>query len=276
MAVNLTLQHLACGYGERRVLSDINLSLNGGEILSLLGPNGVGKTTLFKTLLGFLPPQAGQILINQRARSAWSDKELARLIGYVPQAHTPPFPYRVREVIVMGRCAHLGLLATPSRHDYALAEAALAELGMGHLLHRIYTELSGGEQQMVLIARALTQQPQWLVLDEPTANLDFGNQIRVLEQLVVLAKRGLGIIMTTHDPDHPFLCAAELPASHVALLEPGGRLSCGPAQQILTEENLHRAYRVGIAIHHTAGHRGQPLSLCIPQLGKFPRKGNAI
>ena len=266
MALKLAIHHLACGYAGHPVLSGINLALGAGEILALLGPNGVGKTTLFKTLLGFLPSLGGEILLNGRPMAAWPRAELARQVAYVPQAHTPPFPFQVRDVVVMGRTAHMGMFAAPSTRDFTLADEALAELGLQDFSARIYTELSGGEQQLVLIARALAQRPSLLLLDEPTANLDFGNQIRVLGQVIRLARRGLGVIMTTHAPDHAFLCAAQVPATQVALLRRGAPLLLGSVADVVTESNLRRAYGVDVRIDHCLGVAGQPLQICVPLL----------
>lgn len=266
MALKLAIHHLACGHAGHPVLSGINLALGAGEILALLGPNGVGKTTLFKTLLGFLPSLGGEILLNGRPMAAWPRAELARQVAYVPQAHTPPFPFQVRDVVVMGRTAHMGMFAAPSTRDFTLADEALAELGLQDFSARIYTELSGGEQQLVLIARALAQQPSLLLLDEPTANLDFGNQIRVLGQVIRLARRGLGVIMTTHAPDHAFLCAAQVPATQVALLRRGAPLLLGSVADVVTESNLRRAYGVDVRIDHCLGVAGQPLQICVPLL----------
>ena len=153
------------------------------------------------------------------------------MVGYVPQAHTPPFPFTVLDVVAMGRTAHLGPFASPGKEDIAIAEDSLARLGISALTERVYTEISGGERQMVLIARALTQQPQLLIMDEPTSNLDYGNQVRVLEQVCRLAQDGLGVVMTSHFPDQAFLCSAT-----VALLRRTGGIVVGTAAEVITEE----------------------------------------
>ena len=153
-----------CGYRDKVILKDISFSVSSSEILCLLGPNGVGKTTLFKTILGFLKLKGGSVRVDGEDLAGWSRKKYAQRIGYVPQMHTPPFPFTVFDVVAMGRTAHLDAFASPSRADLEIAADALDSLGITPLKDRIYTEISGGERQMVLIARALTQQPQLLVM----------------------------------------------------------------------------------------------------------------
>ena len=250
--------HIDCGYGKIRILHDISLQVSSGEAFCLLGPNGVGKTTLFKTILGFLPLLSGLITIDGEDISTWSDRRKAQVIGYVPQVHTPPFPFTVIDVVTMGRTAHLGPMASPSKHDVEIAEDALKELGISNLSQKIYTEISGGERQMVLVARALAQQPKILIMDEPTANLDFGNQVRVLEQINRLTAQGMAIIMTTHFPDHAFLCPGT-----VGLLE-HDRLTVGRAQDVVTEERLQCAYGVDVRIIQHAYLDVGLLRSCIP------------
>ncbi len=260
--MKLELKNVACGYGKKRVLHNISLSLCSGEVLCLLGPNGVGKTTLFKSILGFLTLQGGQVLLNEKDIRLWKQKNLARAIGYVPQAHEPPFPYRVLDVVMMGRTAHMGRFAMPSREDENAAREALENIGAAFLKDEIYTEISGGERQMVLIARALAQSPEILVMDEPTANLDFGNQMRVLEQIKRLAASGFGIIMTSHFPDHAFLCS-----NKVALLSKDSALMIGTADEVVSEKNLKTAYGVTVKITSTLGEKGDRIKTCVPLLG---------
>ncbi len=259
--MKLEIKHASCGYGKQNVVEDISIKLESGEILCLLGPNGVGKTTLFKTILGFLKLRGGEILINGENVQTWPRRRLAKALGYVPQAHTPPFPFKVIDVVVMGRTAHLGIASSPSQADMAIAEEALEILNVSFLRDRIYTEISGGERQMVLIARALAQQPELLVMDEPTSNLDFGNQIRVLEQINRLSQRGLGVIMTSHFPDHAFLCSTK-----VALMQRNNIFSVGGANEVITEENLKAAYGINVKITNTANEKGEPVKACIPLL----------
>jgi len=237
------VRNAVCGYGSTPILSDISLEIESGNILCLLGPNGVGKTTLFKSMLGFLELISGSVLVDGENISSWSIRKTAKVIGYVPQVHTPTFPFTVLDVVAMGRVAHMGLFGSPGKEDLAEAMKMLERLGIEEYRDKVYTEISGGERQMVLIARALAQNPKILIMDEPTSNLDFGNQIRVLTQISTLADDGMAIIMTSHFPDHAFLCS-----SMVGLLQRGSKLLLGSASEIVTGENLKRAYGVDVRV----------------------------
>lgn len=248
MSAVLEARGLSCGYGERAVLRDVSFSLAAGQALCLLGPNGVGKTTLFKTLLGFLRPLSGQVLIEGRGTSDWGRKEFAREVAYIPQMHTPSFSFSVHDVVLMGRTPHLSGLSSPSRDDERLADEAIERMGIERLARRDYSSLSGGERQMVLIARALAQQPRILVMDEPCASLDFGNQARLLEQILDLADQGIAIVMTTHDPNHAFLLDGD-----VLCLGRGGAVSGGPANEVLTAGRMSALYGVEIDVTTSDG-----------------------
>lgn len=259
--MKMEIKDITCGYGNRKVVNGISITVESGEILCLLGPNGVGKTTLFKSLLGFLKIKSGEVLIDGEEISNWPRKKLARAVGYVPQAHNSSFEFNVLDVVVMGRAAYIGAMSSPSKKDIEIAEESLKALGIYFLKDRVYTEISGGERQMVLLARALTQQPKILIMDEPTSNLDYGNQVRLLQQINELAKKGLAIIMTTHTPDHAFLCS-----SKVALLQKNNIFKVGSVQDIVTEENLKEAYGVNVSIVKTLSNNGEEISTCVPLL----------
>lgn len=253
--MQLEVKNVSCGYASRTVLQDISLSMTAGDALCLLGPNGAGKTTLFKAMLGFKKIQNGQILLNGEDISKWSRQRFATKVGYIPQEHTPPFPYKVIDVVVMGRTAHMSTFAAPSPRDFAIAEEALHTLDSGYLMERIYTEISGGERQLVLIARALAQQPEILIMDEPTSNLDFGNQVRVLRHIKKLVREGsLSVIMTTHTPNHAFLFA-----SKVAILGKDNMFVFGTPEDVITEQNLKAVYGVDVNIVNAGEHK-----VCIP------------
>lgn len=241
--MKITVEQISAGYGRRTVISDISLAVESGEVLCLLGANGSGKTTLFKTILGLMRPTSGKICVDGEDISHWPRQRLAKTLGYVPQAHTPPFAYSVRDVVLMARQVHSGPFASPGKRDIAITEEALDRLSISRLANQRYTELSGGERQLVLIARALAQQAQILVLDEPTSNLDFGNQMLVLRHVKELAASGLGLLMTTHFPDFAFLCA-----SKVALMKQGRILALDHPEKTLTQASLEEAYETPLRI----------------------------
>ncbi|ODA39260.1 ABC transporter ATP-binding protein [Desulfosporosinus sp. BG] len=240
------LKDIQCGYNNKAVLKGISFALAAGEVLCVLGPNGTGKTTLFKTILGLIKPLEGKILFNGENSIHWSRSKMAQVIGYIPQAHNTSFPFSVMDMILMGRTAHLGNFASPSQEDKKIAERAIDTLDISCLANRIFTELSGGEKQLVLIARALAQEPQILVMDEPTSALDFGNQLKVLSQVKQLAHQGLTIIMASHVPDHAFFYATK-----VMLLSHGGLFGLGKANDIITEDKLRELYGVNVRIINT-------------------------
>jgi iron complex transport system ATP-binding protein len=230
-------RQLSIGYPDRTVGSGLDVQLATGEVLALLGPNGGGKTTLLKTLLGLLAPKAGEVRLDGTALASRSIRERARLIAYVPQTHVATFAFPVEAVVLMGRTAHGDLFARPSAEDRKVAAQMLDRLGIAELATRPYTMISGGERQLVLLARALAQQPQFIVLDEPTANLDFGNQGKVMREIRALAASGLGVLFTTHDPNHALRAA-----DRAYMLRGGERIAEGPVSEILTRERLETLY----------------------------------
>lgn len=202
MTAIIRADQVTIGYARRIVGTQLSLSVFDHEVLCLLGPNGSGKSTLFKTLLGLIPALSGTVYLKGSPLSHWTRAELARQVAYVPQAQTGVFPFTVLEIVLMGRSVRLGRFSGPSRDDHDIARHCLEQMGIASLADRIYTEISGGERQLALIARALAQEPVVLVMDEPTASLDFGNQIRVLEYIQKMREQGMGIFLCTHQPDH--------------------------------------------------------------------------
>jgi iron complex transport system ATP-binding protein len=256
--VRLEARALAFGHPGRTLARGLSFTLAAGEVLAVLGPNGGGKTTLFRTLLGLIPQHGGDIVLDGHALQAWDRRRLARTLGYVPQQHAGYFNFTVREAVLMGRTAHIGLFATPAAADHEAAAAAIDALGIGPLADRIYTRISGGERQLALIARALAQGPQLLVMDEPTASLDFGNQTLVLRRIRELAKRGIGVLFSTHDPDQAFACADRV------LLLRDGMLALGTPEETISAEALERLYGVRVDVVSLPA----PLNgrVCVPRL----------
>jgi len=232
---------LTIGYPDRVVGSGLDVGLETGEVLALLGPNGGGKTTLLKTLLGLLRAKAGEVSIGGRALSRYPIRERARTVAYVPQVHIGTFAFTVETVVLMGRTAHGSLFSRPTAHDRAVAGASLERFGIARLAQRPYTEISGGERQLVLLARALAQEPQFIVLDEPTASLDFGNQGKVIAEIKALAGSGHGVLFTTHDPNHALRAA-----DRAYLLRDGTRIAEGPVSSVLNKERLEELYRAPV------------------------------
>lgn len=254
--MQLDIRQLGFGYPERTVGRDASLTVAPGEILCLLGPNGCGKTTLFKTLLGLLPILGGEIVLDSQPLKSLARREIAQRIAYVPQAHGALFPYTVLDIVLMGRVSQGGPFAAPSSEDRRIAAAALAQLGIGSLADRDITRLSGGQRQLVMIARAIAQAAPLIVMDEPTASLDFGNQVVVLTEVRRLAERGTGIVLSTHDPDHAFAVA-----NRVALMRDGVIVAMGTPGDVLNRDRLEAVYGVGVSIETLAS--GQ--TVCAPR-----------
>ncbi len=257
--MTLAAEALAFGYPGHPVGRDVSLALAPGEVVCLLGPNGGGKTTLFKTMIGLLKPQGGRVTIDSQDIRHWPPRRLAQAIGYVPQAHAGYFPFTVEDVVLMGRTAHVGVFSAPSRRDRALAAEALHTLGLSHLAGQVYTRISGGERQLALIARALAQAPRILVMDEPTASLDFGNQLRVLARVAALARGGMTVVLSTHDPDHAFHIA-----DRVAMLHAGRMVRLGPPAEAVTRDSLREVYGVEIDVVDVKRPDGGVRRVCVP------------
>jgi iron complex transport system ATP-binding protein len=251
----LTARDLAFGFPSRRVGSDVSFTLAPAESLAVLGGNGAGKTTLLRTLLGLLPPLAGDVAIDGVSLASLGANTRAMRIAYVPQQNAPSYAFTVRDAVLMGRAAHLRAFGAPRRRDRAAAADALAALGIGALGERAVTEISGGERQLVMIARALAQEAPILVLDEPTASLDFGNRLRVLRELDRLRARGMTILFSTHEPDQALAHADR------ALLLAGGRpLALDTVERALTAENIERLYGTPVRLTRVGPRR----YACVP------------
>ncbi|MCI8645344.1 MAG: ABC transporter ATP-binding protein [Firmicutes bacterium] len=229
--------------GERKVLDHASLCLEEGEILCILGPNGAGKTTLLNCMAGLLLPEGGSICLCGRPINSMKAREIAGIVGYVPQIHTPAFDYKVLDVVLMGRAPKTGIFARPSKEDEALCMRTLESMNLAHLAHRSYLDISGGERQQVIIARAIVQKPKAILFDEPTAHLDYGNQHRVLKRVRQMKEEGYSVIITTHNPDHALLLGGK-----AAIVGKDGHIIQGESKAILTEETLRSIYETDLKL----------------------------
>lgn len=260
----MSLIQLKCvtyGYSDKPVLNGITLAFSAGEIVSLLGPNGSGKTTLLKLLLGLQRPQTGQVCLENRPISEISHRQLARRIAYVPQFHRLSFGYRVLDVVLMGRLPHKPFFFRYSNADEQIAENALERLHISYLKDRSYTEVSGGERQLVLIARALAQGADIFVMDEPVNGLDYGNQIRLLRRINELANSGFTFIKTTHFPDHALWIS-----DRVVMLNNGRIMADGSTAQVITRTNVYRLYHTHVNVVTFDG----GIRMCVPTALQCP------
>jgi iron complex transport system ATP-binding protein len=234
--------------GEKPVMEGLNLDINAGTITAVLGPNGAGKTTLLHLALGWLHPSPGQVELYGEPLKNFSRRELGKWIGLVPQSENTPFEYSLLEYVLLGRTPYLAPLAMPEEPDVAIAAEKLDEVGLKGLHSRTMTSISGGERQLVLIARALTQQPKILLLDEPTSHLDLNNKGRLVQLLRQLQARGVTIIFTTHEPD-----VASALATHMVLMRKGEILKTGTSSEVMTGENLSALYNMPIQVKKLDG-----------------------
>ena len=241
------------------IFRNVSFTVASGEVFFLIGPNGAGKSTMLKCLSGLLPVSSGSVQLNGQDLHRLSPTAVARRIGYVPQSLVSAFPFLVRDIVVMGRASRLGLLASPRNKDMMLAEQSMERVGVLSLANRRCNQISGGEWQLVLIARALTQSPEILLLDEPTSHLDLGNQIKTLMVIQQLAAEGLTIVMASHFPDHAFLNA-----SKVAILKDGGLINIGSPDEAITEKSLRAIYGVNVSVQYIGN--GINRKVCIPVL----------
>ena len=261
--MSVRVNHLSFAYDKHSplVLNDISFSVKEGDLLAVLGPNGVGKSTMFRCILGFLNKYNGEILMNDVNIKTLTHKQIAKQIAYIPQSTHPVFNYSVLDVVLMGVTNQVSLLSAPNQAHINQAYAAMESLGIGHLRDAGYGEISGGERQLALIARALVQKAKILIMDEPTANLDYGNQFRVMCRISDLAKEGYIIILSTHNPDHAFLYA-----NRVLMIQGGKVIADGRPDEVLDAKLIKDVYGVDVHIEefqsNTRHHK-----LCIPVEG---------
>jgi len=262
MEAGVIVKNASFAYGDKDIFHGLNLEAPKGEVLCLLGPNGCGKTTLLLCLNGTLKLKGGEVRLAGRDISSMDATEIARKVGFVFQEHSAPFPYPVMDVVCMGRAPHLSMFSAPSKKDRRIAEEALEKVGMLHLKDKPYTKISGGERQLVLIARTIAQQPEVILLDEPTSHLDFKNQTLILRMINRLARQGLSIMMSSHLPNHALQFS-----SKVALMRGGGILAVGSPDDVISEGSLKEVYGIDVRIligrDETGGRR---VRFCMPAI----------
>jgi len=247
-------KNLNYNYGNHPILKDVSFSIRKGDFFIIIGPNGSGKTTLMKLISGILKSQQNQLEILGRPVRSYTRKALAKTLAFVPQTIPTEFPFTVIEVILMGRSPHLGMLGLEGQNDLEIANRAMAFTGVEHLADRKLDQLSGGERQRVFIARALCQEPQIILLDEPTAALDLAHQIRAMDMMEQLKEEnGVTVVMVSHD-----INLAAMYSNHLLLLKEGEIVSLGPPDKVLTFQTLEKAYNCTLLVDESP-------------LGKFPR-----
>lgn len=254
--MKLNVEHLDFFFGKRQILKDVTFGAESGEMLSILGPNGVGKSTLFRCILNLLTPKAGSVTLDGKDVRRMTAQELAQHIAYIPQFHSPAFNYSVLEMVLMGTASQLHSFATPGKRQIEIAQDALARMHIEHLADHPYGFCSGGEKQLCLIARAIAQQAKILIMDEPSASLDFGNRIRVMQTVRSLVADGYAVVQTTHDPEQAYLYSDKILALH-----DGKVLAHGTPQEILNPELISTLYGLDVRVHSLSN---DAVRVCVP------------
>ena len=254
----IEVKELSFSYGNAKILDRLTFTAEAGQLLAVLGPNGAGKSTLFRCIFGFLKNYTGEIRIDGREIRGMSRKELARKAAYIPQAAEPVYDYTVLDTVLMGLTGSLNPLQSPGEREYARAEEVLRSLGIEGLKNRGINHISGGERQLVLVARAIAQDARILIMDEPTANLDYGNQYRTLGRVRELAGQGYTVLLSTHNPDHALHFA-----TNILALQRGGAYTTGPAAEQLNEKLIAEIYGIPAEIGTVETALG-PVRTCVP------------
>lgn len=255
--MSIELKNVDFSYSpEQHVLHDVTFTINDGQMVCLLGPNGVGKSTLFRVILRLLWCNEGEILVDGVSTKKYTASQMAKKIAYIPQSYAPTFNYSVFDMVLMGTTAGLSLFSSPGKKEKEIAEEAMERLGIAHLKNRGFSRISGGERQLALICRGLAQGTRTLILDEPTANLDYGNSIKVLEQIHDLAESGYTVLQATHQPDHAFLYADK-----VLALKDGTIIGEGSPKELIDQKFIEALYGVNVEVESLYDDR---LRICIP------------
>lgn len=255
MSVVLSAENLHFDYGKREILQGISLELKEGAIVSLLGPNGTGKSTLIKLLLGLLAPKIGNIELYGKNLAKYGVKERAKTVAYVPQSSSVAFAFSALDVVLMGRISRQSWFSNPNQKDKEIALSSMKRLGVAHLANRPYPTMSGGEKQLTLIARALAGEAKILIMDEPVSGLDYGNQLRLLETIVSLSNEGYSFLKSTHFPEHAMIIGGETVA-----IKGGAVIGEGKSTEVITDALIDILYGAKVEIKNTEC--GYPV--CVP------------
>ena len=244
MAV-LQIENLSFGYQEKKILKGVTFTVEQGEVFCIFGPNGCGKTTMLDCILGLNKPDGGMIAIEGENSAALSPAEKARKIAYVSQKSDRTFPYTVLEIVLMGRTAYAGIFSSPGREDVQIAENALSSVGMLGFKDRIYTKLSGGEAQLIKIARAIAQDTRMIIFDEPTSHLDFRHELNVIKYISkIVREKGISVVMATHFPNHAYFFESFGLTTRVALMENGTFGAVGLPSEVLSQSNMAKIFQI--------------------------------
>ncbi len=254
--MSIRAENIRFSYGDHAVLKGVSFEARPGEFLSVLGPNGVGKSTLFRCLLGLLTPTEGRTLIDDRDTAEMTAAEMARRIAYIPQSHAPVFNYSVEDMVLMGTTAGLGRFSSPGRTQRKLVGEVMEWLGIENLAGSGYQNISGGQRQMVLIARALAQKARILIMDEPSSSLDLGNRIKVMQTVKRLTGEGYTVIQSTHDPDQAFFYS-----DRILAMKDGQVLACGEAQDVVNQSLISELYGTEVEVYSL---REDSVRVCLP------------
>ena len=253
----LEVRNVSFSYGEHPVLKDVSFAAETGKLVSVLGPNGVGKSTLFRCMLGLLKTYHGTITVDGKDTRNMGARELAHHVAYVPQSHYTAFNYTVLDMVLMGTSSRTSPFSPPRGKEITAAMEALDRMGMAEFAHRDYTHISGGERQMVLIARALAQNAKVLMMDEPTANLDYGNQMRVMEQVRKLTGEGYTILQSTHNPDQAYLFSHQILA-----IQNGQIIADGAPNEVMDADLIQNLYGIDVSVESFCDDK---FRVCVPQ-----------
>ena len=254
--MSIETKDIRFSYGEHEVLRGVSFSVEPGQLVALLGPNGVGKSTLFKCMLGLLKNFSGDTVINGKSVKKMTAMELAREVAYIPQWHYPSFNFSVIDMVLMGTTSQISRSAVPGREQIETAEQALDKMNILHLRDKGYTQISGGEQQLVLVSRALAQKARILIMDEPSSNLDFGNQFRIMKQIKDLAADGYTVIESLHNPDQAYMYA-----DRIIAMKGGMIIADGKPCETMDAELINKLYGVEVKVHSL---RHDRIRICVP------------